>query len=60
MEFINKKHLSEIDDLNIMYNTTYEEFVINHNILKEKLLEKQFEDRNNLILNLKKTKNNLI
>ena len=56
MEFINKKHLSEIDDLNIMYNTTYEEFVINHNILKEKLLEKQFEDRNNLIIEFEKNK----
>ena len=56
MEFINKKHLSEIDDLNIMYNTTYEEFFINHNILKEKLLEKQFEDRNNLIIEFEKNK----
>jgi hypothetical protein len=56
MEFINKKHLSEIDDLNIMYNTTYEEFVINHNILKEKLLEKQFEERNNLIIEFENNK----
>ena len=39
-----------------MYNTTYEEFVINHNILKEKLLEKQFEDRNNLIIEFEKNK----
>ena len=48
-EFIDKKHLIEIDDFNKMINTTYEEYVLNHNILKEKLLEKQEKEKNLLI-----------
>jgi hypothetical protein len=32
-----------------MINTTYEEYVLNHNILKEKLLEKQEKEKNLLI-----------
>lgn len=54
IEFINKKHLGEIDDFNQMYNTNYEELVINHNLLKEKLLEKHEEERNNLIFEFQK------
>ena len=48
-EFIDKKHLIEIDDFNKMINTTYDEYILNHNILKENLLETQEKEKNILI-----------
>ena len=48
-EFIDKKHLIEIDDFNKMINTTFDEYNLNHNILKEQLLEKQEREKNKLI-----------